>query len=288
MLLLGTALFFSLIYISRVFFPSYFNPLSFYSLVWGSVYFLYQLQLIEVPQLRWQTLVILATGHSMFIIGTILPALALKMKAVRPGTVLFSSSIQSITRYKYNFLRKALFLLISLYTLRLVVGLLDIQHFPGGFYVFLYDAWQIRTAVTEGYRPNYFGRGVMLDLGGIGMVSLIMAGYLLAVSPKKSLLYFLPIVLSITDSALNLQRSFGLQGIFYFVTSYLYTMAASSSWNAARIKIKPRHVILALFIGIVFFLALIAGGEITLDKSADWGTRGYNAKINNPIIKKKK
>ncbi len=287
MLLLGAALFFTLIYISRVFFPSYFNPLSFYSLVWGSVYFLYQLQLIEVPALRWQTLIILAIGHSMFIIGTIFPALAIKMKGVRSETTFQRPPVTLKAHYRLSTVKKMLLLLICLYTLRIVVGVLDIRYSPGGFLTLIVDPWSIRNvAGIEELTPSYFGRGVMLDLGGIGMSSLILAGYLLAVSPKKSLLYFLPLLISITDSTLNLQRSLGLQGIFYFVASYLYTMAASSTWNAVRLKIRARHVMLALFLGISFFAILIAGSEIVLKKSAGWDDRGYDAKINNLILNK--
>jgi hypothetical protein len=285
MLALGVIVFFWLILVSRALFSSYFNPLSFYSLVWGSVCLLYQIELIGVPVLRWQALVVFAIGHGAFVLGSMIPPFA---RTRRTGK--FKAPAPKITRVRPDFLKKALLLLICLYALRVLIVVIDVQRFPGGFDTFLNNPWRIRAAYASGeYDNDFFARGILLDLGGVGMSSLVIAGYLLAVSPRKSLLFFLPVIMSISEAALNTQRASAMVATLIFTASYMYTVAFYSTSNFGamnRIRFRVRHALLALLVAVVFISAVTAANEIIMHKSRNWQNVAVDAKVDNPIINK--
>jgi oligosaccharide repeat unit polymerase len=286
MLMIGAISFVLLIWTSRKVFSSYFNPLSFYSLVWGGMYLAYQLRLIRLPALCWYTFVVLSIGHGAFVLGCVIPAFGRTRPAA--GSKAPETKMACVST---GILRKAFLILTCLYALRILVAIRDIQGFPGGFDTFINNPWLIRMALTGGEEvESYFGRGILLDLAGIGMSSLILAGYLLAVSPKKYLLFFLPAIICVADAALYTQRASAMRGLSLFVVSFLYTTTVYSkrSLTGEMVKFRSltRRILLALLIAVVLLSVIIAVNEKILHKSASWEGQGIDAKIENPVVKK--
>jgi len=170
-----------------------------------------------------------------------------------------------------------------MYALRILVGIRDIQSFPGGFDTFFGNPWSIRNAYGRGEVPTYLGRGIMLDLGGIGMSSLVVAGYLLATSSKKSIFFFLPLLMAVIDSTLNTQRALAIRTIVYFVVSFLYSTAICSN-GSIKAKDLIRYALLALFIFAVFLSATIVMNESVFLRASRSTWESVNSKIENPVI----
>jgi oligosaccharide repeat unit polymerase len=240
LMLMGLALWTSLaIYIARVLFKRWFNPLSLYSFVWGFGLSCYELRLIQYERISMQAWAYIAVAWIGLYLGA---ATVLLIKP--PGT----SRIVSVPQVNLNHLRWAILLLSAVG----LIGLLDeiwvmTREFGGVSEALIANAGELYLSRLSGevaYIPY---------AGAFAYAACSLAGAYTAFLGRVSRLALIPVLLVTAMQIFSMSRIGLSVAALLFLTSYLHAR------RDTRLRVTRWQRIFAFGLG-----AMVLGGGFAL------------------------
>lgn len=247
--------------IGRYIYTTWFNPIGFYSTIWGFILILFEMKLIKYYSLEFETWLVIFSSWITFVIGALTVCFLYPQKKVRTNEQVGKvfSVVDIDTRYLKNVLwvLNIVALVAALYNLYLMAKL------SGG----LLNAFIIGNLVYS-YRVAEGIPGSIPYLGSLVYTAAILAGVYTAKMQKFSLVSFMPIINIIIVDFTIMGRADILIVAIIFSTTYFMTPKQT---NIQRSRVRIRKLILFA----VLLSVIIGGAElIRSTRNVKEGLRG--------------
>jgi len=273
------------LFLSRILFKRWFNPLAIYTIIWFVLLFLYELKLLRYYDLNSYTWFIIILSFLSFLIGIFF---YFSIRSFLPDNSFENTSVNLFDNPIFAKNGKILFIAIIVTALIGLTGALQhwnllLKKFGSLENIFIYAniVYRMRVeGVLQGiaYLPTF------------SFVSIFLAGLYSAYKNKISLITLLPLSAIILKDLANVGRVFMLFGLIEFLCVFLmvrYVMKAKETKGYLKSK-KSNVINFIIIIGIIILSASFVRsikGQIESYKTATSSLKNLNvAEVITPSI----
>ncbi len=248
--------------------------MSLYCGIWGLTHIAHQIRLLPYPPLSRMGVLAFAIGHSGFLLGVMAPAFlyqvdrrpkGLREKAPWPPWLSEQALCRALVLLApFQFAAVGIRLFRFLYQVQIPIGLM------------LTDPLSARRAKITIERAGeesvlvLLVRGIEISFSFSILLGLMIVGVYLATTKRRSIWVFVPIVTSVLQSLVALQRSRAVHNVLLMIFALVFArqFAHRGKFRLTAFKTLKLSLIVVLLVG-----ALFVAIDHQLDKSAPWETR---------------